>query len=213
MKHLFPRAEGMFDHGHDFCFGPAFALAETVIPADVLPHLHSFQGERIIERRLPTHHERTVTAWLGTSAMIGAESLRLSGEMPGILPNLDSEQYHPVTMHWRTPTGNVGWLRLCHWGPVDARAAAGKLIVQGQWLSAAEDRYGTAHRQYIFEIFSPDGTAQIASDYWHMPGLSVHIASNAPAPHVIITEQTSRIIYTIPSTTEAFVLDLEIVEI
>ncbi len=195
----FPRERGMFAHGHDFCYGPAMALAGSEVPADALPHLRAFQGERIIERRLPTTHERTASAWIGASVMVGAESLRLTSEVPGVIPGLDSPQYHPVTMHWAMPDGDVGWMRLRHLGPVDARAAVGRLTIVGPLAPSGMDRYGDMHRSYVFEMAcnAASGT-DISAEKWILPGLTVHVQSDLPAPDISIDGDLIYVTYVLP---------------
>jgi hypothetical protein len=196
----FPHASGMFDHGHDFCFGPPLGLVGTVVPADVIPHLLAFQGDRQIERRLPTNHDRVASAWIGENVMIGAESLRLSGERPGIVPNLDSEQYHPVTLHWRHPNGDVGWLRLRHAGPVEAHAEQGRLVIVGPLLADGLERYGDAHRSYVFEIaYDTRIAAELDAERWQLPGLEIRVQSNLPAPTRTFADGVARVTYTLPA--------------
>lgn len=196
----FPRESGMFDHGHDFCFGPPFAIVGTQIPDDVLPHLLAFQGERTVERRLPTNHDRVATAWIGENVLIGAESLRLTGEWPGVLPNLDSPQYHPVTVHWSMYGNDVGWIRLRHWGPVEARAGAGELTIHAPILPPFLDRYGEGHRSFTFEIaFNTGIAAWVDADHWDLPGLVVRVSSNLPAPHVTVDDGMAYVTYTLPA--------------
>ncbi|MEZ4836535.1 MAG: hypothetical protein R2873_31850 [Caldilineaceae bacterium] len=195
----FPREDGMFAHGHDFTFGPPLALVGTEVPADALQHLRSFQGERTIERRLPTEHDRVATAWIGDSVLLGAESLRLKSDIPGVLPNLDSPQYHPVTVHWALPDGDVGWIRLRNRGPVEARAEEGQITIVCPWLAAAEERYGDHHRTYVFEIaLDTSHTFSCHADHWDLPGLVIRVNSNLPSPHTTIDEGIVYITYTLP---------------
>jgi hypothetical protein len=207
----FPRESGMFDHGHDFCFGPPFAIVGTAIPDDVIPHLLSFQGERTVEQRLPTNHDRVATAWVSEKVLIGAESLRLTGELPGILPNLDSPQYHPVTLHWSLPDGDVGWMRLRHWGPVEARAEQGRLTVQAPLLPIILERYGDVHRSYTFEINcgESDG-ASITAERWDLPGLRVAVQSSLPAPEIISDDGKLHVVYTLPDNHPRAIFELRI---
>jgi hypothetical protein len=162
----------------------------------VIPHLLSFGGERTVERQLPTNHDRVASAWIGEKAMIGAESLRLTGELPGILPNLDSPQYHPVTLHWQMPDGDVGWMRLRHWGPVEARAEEGRLTIHAPLLPMILERYGDVHRSSTFEIYCGkcDG-ASITAERWDLPGLRVDLQSNLPTPEFISDDGKIHVVY------------------
>jgi hypothetical protein len=208
----FPRESGMFDHGHDFCFGPPIAIVGTAIPDDVIPHLLAFQGERTVERRLPTNHDRVATAWIGEKAIIGAESLRLTGELPGILPNLDSPQYHPVTLHWQMPDGDIGWVRLRHGGPVEAHAEQGRLTIHAPLLPVFVERYGDVHRAYTFEIYCPQSSddAILTAARWDLPGLRVDIQSDLPAPEIIHDGDKIHVVYSLPDDQIAATFQLTI---
>lgn len=171
----FPTDTGVFDHCDDFIFGPAFALIGTQIPTDALPHFRHFSGERSIRQPITTEPQRVATAWLADDLMIGAESTPLD-DYAFFKP---SDQFHPATIHWRTPGGGVAWLRLRHIGPVDATAAPNRLTVAGTVEPTLRERFGAAHSEWVYEIFLPEGVddAQVSAHRWELPGLIVAVST------------------------------------
>ncbi len=159
------------DIDSEFCYGPCFGILDARVPEEVLPHLKAFSGERQIERQITTAPERVATAWLGQSLMLGAES-------SGIFYRRDS-QFHPATMHWKTPSGSVGWVRLRHIGSVEARAERNRLTISGQISKSMEAEHGNDHRHFIFRV-SAEGMDKdtIRKDRWNLPGLTVLVDTN-----------------------------------
>jgi len=189
----FPTEAGVFDHCHDFLFGPPFALIGTEIPADVLPHFTHFRGERTIRQPITPKPERIATAWLTDNLMIGAESTPLD-EYAFFKP---SDQFHPVTAHWRTPGGGVAWLRLRHIGPVDAQVAPNRLIVAGTMEPGLRERFGAHHSEWVYEIFLPEGVdgVQVAAECWELPGLGVVVTTDLAEMRVERSSNHLRLIY------------------
>lgn len=195
----FPHASGMFDHGHDFCYGPPLALVGTQAPADTLPHFHTFQGERIVSSRIAGERgapDRIATAWLGHDVMIGAEGTASDNPVHAFTR---INQFHPVTLHWQT-SGGVGWMRLLHEGPVDARAGQGELRMTGvigePWTRVMPDR----HRVYTFEIYVPGGVdaAALTADGWTLPELAARITTDAVWLGVETDHETATVRYAVP---------------
>ena len=174
----FPDLNGRLAHAGDFCFGPLVALRTPRIPADALPHLVAFQGERCVEHILADAPFRTATAWLGEGVMIGAEATSLH--------DIGQGQFHPATIHWHVPqqgarragSGGVGWARLMAAKPVDAVASPRRLAV-------------TSLGQVSFLIACPaisggDGSspgtraANVEPDHWRLPGLVIRVEASAP---------------------------------
>ncbi|CAA9216099.1 MAG: hypothetical protein AVDCRST_MAG77-208 [uncultured Chloroflexi bacterium] len=191
----FPDWRREFGHTNDFCMAPTVAHVGARVPDDVLPHLLAFRGERQVERVIATDPRRVATAWLSERLIAGAEDAGGSKK--------PSYQYHPATAHWRCPDGSVGWLRLTHSVPVDARADAGRLEI---WSSSAGDE-----GEYAFQIFVPSvSAAQLSHDYWSLPGLIVRIAADAEGPELAENDGILEVRYRHPAGRRArFVLRLE----
>lgn len=151
-------------HAHDFFATPLYVALGTRVPADVLPHFRSFQGERLL--RQPITAARTATAWLAADVMIGGE---ITGRTLGATPGRG--QFHPATLHWRAPGGDVGWVRLYASPPSDAEADRATLTVTA----------GTAG-DFTFRVSAPGLAAdRLARDGWTLPGLAVRVDSDAAA--------------------------------
>lgn len=178
----FPEEKELFDHAHDFCYGPCFGMVDTMIPQDVLPNFKVFSGERLIEKRISTKPDRVATAWLSDGLMIGAEATPLDSGDHAFYKL--SDQFHPATMHWRLPNGHTGWMRLRHMGAVCARASKGELAIAGKLEPKLADKYGDAHRQFVFEMCIPGDGVSIQSGIWTLPGLSLNISGNLSEPQV-----------------------------
>lgn len=106
-----------FDHAHDLSNGPLVDALAPVVPADV--DLLRFGGEHVVEQRItPT---RVATGWLSERVMCGGEEGDVMASARG--------QFHPATVHWSMPDGDIGWIRLVHYAPARAIASAGALDI------------------------------------------------------------------------------------
>ncbi len=149
----FPDTTRPFEHALDVCFGPCAALAGTAIPGDALAHLQAFQGARRVEHTITLSPPRMASAWLGENLMLGAE---FTGQ-----GKMGYSQFHPLTIHWRTASGAVGWAKLVHTIPADVRAGERCLSLTGRGTMA-------------FRIYSPGG-AEIEPARWRLDGLLVTV--------------------------------------
>lgn len=146
------------DHVADLWFVPLIAALGTRIPPDAMKSFQSFPGEHEVRR--PISERRIATAWIGNKLIYGGE---ITGHTRGV--DQDS-QFHPVTVQWQAP-GEIGWIQLTRCPPIDAVA----------------DRKGitiTAKGDVSFRISAPHVAAtEINASEWKLPGLTVHIASDA----------------------------------
>lgn len=147
-------------HGSDLLFTPGFALLGAVVPDEVQPHLESFQGERHLMRPIDNGH-RVATAWLSEKVMIGAQYTRLSRGVAH-----DRSAFHPATMHWQRPDGEVSWLALRTSSRANAVAEPGRLSVEA---------IGDA----VWRIAAPGLTVEaLGREHWTLPGLALAVASD-----------------------------------
>jgi hypothetical protein len=165
----FPDLSIPLQHSWDFAVAPVFALVGLSMPEDARSHFLAFQGERLVARMIAADPRRVATAWVGARVMLGAEDT--SGSRRG------DEQFHPATIHWLIDDRTVGWIRLRHSAPVDARAEQGKLTITG-----AEQ---LGDQELVFQIAAPAiDPAAVQHDRWQLPGLAVRVETNAGAPAV-----------------------------
>ncbi len=160
----FPALDRPFAHSADFCFGPCIAILGAQVPGEAQAHLLAFQSERQVERIISDSPRRVATAWLAPDIMIGGESTDRT--RPG------SAHFHPATVYWRAGADEVGWIRLCHSRPLDARASANRLDVTGLG-------------ELYFQICAPGLDAHlIQPDGWQLPGLQVRVEHSAASTRV-----------------------------
>jgi hypothetical protein len=161
----FPDLDRPLEHGWDFAVAPLIALLGLRMPDDARPHFLSFAGERQIERVIAAEPRRVATAWVGTRAMLGAED---SGSRHRI-----NEQFHPATIHWLIADDAVGWIRLRHTVPVDARAERRRLTIDCTQHTGGD-------LEFVFQIFAPAADlAALHHNRWELPGLVVRVETDA----------------------------------
>ena len=142
-----------FYHSSDLCFGATAALVGTRFPDSSLPHLMAFQGARRVEQRITD--ERVASAWLEDGLMLGAEHTNRSKR--------GHSQFHPLTIHWQMPAGQIGWVKLIHALPVDVTAGERALVLEGQG-------------EMTFHIYSPGSKPDdLRADQWVLNGLEVKV--------------------------------------
>jgi hypothetical protein len=207
----FPNESGFFDHCADFVYGPCFGISETRIPEDILHHFTTFSGERQFEKRISQIPDRVVTAYLGPNIMIGAEATPLEGDPKNTFYKL-TDQFHPATIHWQLPNGKTAWMRLRHIGAINAHATKGHLNITGKIEPDLLEKHGDNHQNFIFQFNIPDtvSTDAFQSNNWHLPGLSITIKTDIPAPQIERDENIINVRYRIPNQTKMpnFILEL-----
>lgn len=158
----FPDPSGPMGHAHDFVVVPAYVALGAQVPDDVLASFSAFKGERNLRRAITG--PRVATAWLGNQLMIGGE---ITGKTAGANPS--SGQFHPATMHWQAPRGEVGWMRLYASPPCDAEAGRETLAISSAVAG-----------EYIFRLSAPGLTPEnLLRDRWTLPGLKVTVETDA----------------------------------
>jgi hypothetical protein len=147
------------DHVADLWFVPPIVVLDTQIPPDAMKVFRSFQGEHEVRR--PIADQRIATAWIGKNVIYG-------GEITGHTKDVDAHsQFHPVTVQWLSSGGKIGWIQLTQCPPIDADADKKHIVI-----SAAGD---VGFRIYAPGIVSTGANA----DQWNLPGLAVHVESDA----------------------------------
>jgi len=153
----FPEISGRLDHSNDLIYAPLFAVLGAKIPADAMKHFQGFVEERQLRRVITPN--RVATAWIGPELILGAESTNYTREA--------GAQFHPATIHWRTPAGGVGWIRLYQGPRLNAEVEKQTLTISGVG-------------DYTFRIAAPAVDAKtFQRDIWLMPGLTVKLETDA----------------------------------
>jgi hypothetical protein len=159
-----PAISAAADHVADIWFAPHVTLLSPRIPRDAMKKLVDFQGEHGLRKRV--EGPRVVTAWIGQDLMYGGEA---TGKTRGADP---SKQFVPATIHWRTPTGAIGWVS----------------AIQSSALNAEADSHGLtlstdgSVRMHIEAKETKSESIEAAA--WTLPGLRVQVASDARQFHV-----------------------------
>ena len=155
-KAPYPDPALFMGHTGDMEYGACLATVGVRVPEDVQRVLESFPGEHTAEKVIQSEPKATATAWLADEVMIGAADYSGSRNAVG--------QFHPATMHWRTPDGRIGWMRLVAGVGANARASQGTLEIIASEPGLA------------FEIYVPGAASlDISASDWNLPGLSAAI--------------------------------------
>ena len=166
----------------DFCAMPYIVALGTAVPDDVLAALTSFADERTLRRVIGPGRWRVATACLSPDVMVGAQ--HPGGRRRG------SRQFHPATVHWKTPGGEIGWIRLKCSAAVNATAGRNALVISFRLDRPAETCF--------FEVFAPGAAAEDFGDgRWSLPGLTVAVRTNAPTPTVAAGRTSVKVTYPI----------------
>lgn len=159
-----------------------FASIGMELPDDARPHLSSFQGPRRFGRVINTANPRRVAqVRMEERFMVGVQKIDGLGK--------DSPQFHPVTMHWRSPGDALCWLRMMPHLWAHPELEGESVHVK---LPTFDGR--TPEGPLVFEVFAP-GTKldAFAADAWTLPGLTLGIDSSFGDPAVEIVDGVARI--------------------
>lgn len=143
-------------HGHDWFAGAVTALVGTEVPDDVARGLVEVRPREVAQR---ISSSRLATAWLGETAMAGAEAC---GDDLSWW-----DQYVAAVAHWATPEGGVGWLSVRMPGPSNASATEGRLDVPSSGGDGATVVVGGI-----------GGVAAPAGGRWALPGIDLEISTD-----------------------------------
>jgi hypothetical protein len=121
--------------------------------------MRKFDGERLLRKQITD--QRVATAWIGRDVIYGGEASSKTKDAG------TTTQFHPATLQWRTPSGEIGWV----------------LLVQSPMVDATADEHGltiSTTGTIRLRIHAKDmAQAKISADAWDLPGLQVAIRSDA----------------------------------
>lgn len=166
---LGPELAPLPDEG-DFDYAPHFAILGTKIPAEAMQHFKSFVGERLVRRVITP--KRVASSWIGRDFMLGGEATSKT-RLVATKGEPVARQFYPVTVHWKTPAGDIGWIKLIDSSRLDARTEKNVLCIS--CIGDATFRIAVSG----IELKS------VQRDLWTLPGLSVRV--NTDALDLIIT--------------------------
>ncbi|TVY84424.1 hypothetical protein LSUE1_G005584 [Lachnellula suecica] len=171
----------VMSHSADFAYAPLFAiLAEfhsTLVPADVVEKLTTFQGEHTFTSSTFSPpfdlYPRNITAWLAPNISIGAETFNetvIGG------PAINPDTFNPALIQWYTGA-EVGFITLYATEPsVVAVASAGSL----------ELSYPRGSNSSIFSIIVSTFAEKKEVSAWEdVQGLTVNVTGNVDANYSV----------------------------
>jgi hypothetical protein len=143
--------------------GPGFsfqmAILGTRIPDDAMLRLQKFQGEHLVRRQITD--ERVATAWIGKHVIFGGEATSKTRDVGR------KSQFHPVTVQWRTPSGEIGWIQVVQSPMIDATADK-----DGLTISTTGNIRIRIHAKGL-------DAAKVSQKSWDLPGLTI-VATSDP---------------------------------
>jgi hypothetical protein len=170
-----PEITPLTDHVADVWLAPHIAILGTHIPADALAKMHRFQGEHLVHRQITD--DRAATAWIGNRVIFGGEFTHKTKDAG------PASQFHPATVQWRTPSGEIGWVQLVECPMVDVIADKTGLTISTS---------GTVR----FRIYAKNLSAEkLTTKNWDLPGLHIAVTSDGKSFRTEQTGSTVDLIY------------------
>lgn len=164
------------NHVADVWFAPHLAILGTRIPPEAFVKIKRFSGDHLVHKQIT--EQRVATAWIGRDVIFGGESTGKAKDAG------TTTQFHPATVQWRTPSAEIGWVRLVQSPMIDAIASQ-----QGLTISAT----GTIR----FRIHARDSVpGNITEKQWNLPGLNIAVNSDAKSCRVEKTGDATDLVYT-----------------
>jgi hypothetical protein len=154
-----PEIAASTDHVADVWFAPHLTILGTRIPPEALAKMKRFEGDHLVNKQIT--EQRRATAWIGRDVIFGGESTSKTKDVGA------GSQFHPATVQWRTPSGEIGWVQLTQAPMIDATADQ-----QGLTISAMGTLRLRIHAKELVQ-------AKITEAKWELPGLSIAVISDA----------------------------------
>ena len=171
----FPTITASTDHLADLWFAPHIAILKTRIPPSALIKFKRFEGEHLVRKQIT--EDRVATAWIGAHLIFGGEATNKTKDVGS------TSQFHPATVQWRTPSGEIGWVQL----------------VQSPMINVIADKRGltiTATGTVRLRIHANNmAQSKIVQTSWELPGLRVVVTSDAKNFNVERTGDTIDLVY------------------
>jgi hypothetical protein len=163
------------DHVADVWFAPHITILGTPIPADALAKMKKFDGDHQLRKQIT--EERVATAWIGRDVIFGGESTNKTKDAG------TTSQFHPATVQWRTPSGEIGWVRLVQSPMIDVTADE-----HGLKISATGTIRLRIHAKEMVQ-------AKVGEKQWDLPGLRVSVDSDAKIFSIEKAEDATDLVY------------------
>jgi hypothetical protein len=141
----------------DMWFAPQIVLLQTHIPAESLSKLQHFVGPHLIYRQIDA--ERIATTWIGEHTTWG-------GEFTSRTKDTGKSQFHPATVHWMMPSGEIGWITVMRSPMIDAEADREGINIQ-------------TDGDLTFRVYAGAQNGVIGEKSWKLPGMIIAIKTDS----------------------------------
>ncbi|WP_146072146.1 hypothetical protein [Bryocella elongata] len=150
------------DHLPDLWFAPHIAILGLNVPDDARAKMTHFSGPHLVRQEIDD--KRTATAWIGNNVIFGGEITSFTKDAG------PTSQFHPATVQWRTPSGQIGWVLIVECPPINASADEHGLSID------TKDANSTIKIQ-----IHAKGTdkAKLLRGSWSLPGLQIKTSADA----------------------------------
>jgi hypothetical protein len=146
-------------------FSCHMAILGARIPEDALRKMQKFEGDHFVKKQISD--QRTATAWIGKNLAFGGEATSKTRDVGHF------SQFHPVTIQWRTPSGEIAWVRVAESPMMDATADE-----HGISISTTGTIRFRVHANAVDQ-------AKLTQAFWGLPGLQVAVSSDAQGPFTV----------------------------
>ena len=137
----------------------SLAILGTRIPPDAIEKMKKFEGDHQLHKQIT--EDRVATAWISRDVIFGGESTNKTKDVG------TGSQFHPATVQWRTPSGEIGWVQL----------------TQAPMIDATADEHGikiSATGIVRFRIHAKDLVqTKVSEKEWELPGLRIAVDDDA----------------------------------
>lgn len=175
----FPDLHQPLVHAWDFAWAPVLQIVGTNIPDIALSRFKQFSGNHLIIKTIRDKPKTVTTAWISKTLLIGGFSASRSRRAGG--------QYHLATIHWRLPSGDVGWINLSESPKADA--VAGK-----ETLSIVSEK-GVMKFVISATAVKLKADDKILKERWQLPGFIATIDTDAKMFDVCTVENDVEVLY------------------
>jgi hypothetical protein len=137
--------------------------------------MKKFEGDHQLHKQIT--EERVATAWISRDVIFGGESTNKTKDVG------TASQFHPATVQWRTPSGEIGWVQLTQAPMIDATADE-----HGLTISATGTIRFRIHAKEMVQ-------SKVSEKEWELPGLRITVGADAKSFSMEKAEDAIDLIY------------------
>jgi len=137
---------------------PLIVTLKPEIPADALAELQRPTQPHMMKQQITS--KRLATSWIGKDVLFGAEATDPATKVDA------NSQFRPITVHWKTSTGTVGWIDVSQ-GEIGAATASSTGIT----AQNSGDLTFTVSAQGL-------SNSNFSGQQWRLPGLDLEVSTD-----------------------------------